>query len=80
MRFMSMTKRNRREYVLRRARELAETGKYPRWNAIEFELRFVEGMEEARSWLADRLIREELDGICARTHKKQDHDPRSSSA
>jgi hypothetical protein len=74
MRFVSVKKRNRRQYVIRRARELAETGKYARWNAIEFELRFVEGIEEARGWLADRPIRDELDGICTRTHKKRDQD------
>lgn len=74
MRFVSMKKRNRREYVMRRARELAETGKYPRWNAIEFELRFVEGIEEARGWLANQLIRDELDRICSCTHKKRDQD------
>ena len=74
MRFLSVKKRNRRQYVIRRARELAETGKYARWNAIEFELRFVEGIEEARRCLADRPIRDELDDICARTHKKRDQD------
>ena len=74
MRFVSVKKRNRRQYVIRRARELAETGKYARWNAIEFELRFVGGIDEARRWLADRPIRDELDGICARTHKKRDQD------
>jgi hypothetical protein len=31
---------------------LAETGKYPEWSAIAFELRFVEGIKEARNWLA----------------------------
>ena len=70
MRFVSMKKRNRRDYVMRRARELAETGKYPRWNAIEYELRFVEGIKKARGWLDDRQIQDELDRICARTHTK----------
>ena len=65
-------KRNRRGYVIRRARELAETGKYPEWSAIAFELRFVEGIKEARKWLADRSIRDELDSVCTLAHKKQD--------
>ncbi len=71
-RFVPSMKRNRRGYVIRRARELAKTGKYPEWSAIAFELRFVEGIKEARNWLADRSIRDELDSVCALTHKKQE--------
>jgi hypothetical protein len=40
-------KKFREEYVRRRARELAESGRFERWQGIEFELRFVEGVPEA---------------------------------
>jgi hypothetical protein len=53
-------KKDREEYVRRRARELADSGRFERWQGIEFELRFVEGFPEARIWLAGEPIREEL--------------------
>jgi hypothetical protein len=43
LRSTERTKKFREEYVRRRARELANTGRFERWQGIEFELRFVEG-------------------------------------
>jgi hypothetical protein len=57
-------KKNREEYVRRRARELAGSGRFERWQGIEFELRFTEGLPDARVWLDSEPIREELDILC----------------
>jgi hypothetical protein len=47
-----------------RARELARSGKFHGWRPIAFELRFEKGYEEAREWLYDATIRDELDRLC----------------
>ena len=54
------------QYVLRRARELAESGRFSGVPGIEFELRYVEGFEPAPNWLSYAPLREELDIICQR--------------
>jgi hypothetical protein len=56
-------KRELKENVLRRARELAESGRFEGWQGIEFELRFFEGFPKARIWLIGP-IRTELDNLC----------------
>ena len=56
-------KRELKEHVLRRARELAESGRFEGWQGIEFELRFFEGFPKARTWLAGPF-RRELDDLC----------------
>jgi hypothetical protein len=56
-------KRELKEYVLRRARELAESGRFEGWQGIEFELRFFEGFPKARIWLIGP-IRRELVHLC----------------
>ena len=58
-------KRELKEHVLRRARELAESGRFEGWQGIEFELRFFEGFPRARIWLTGP-IRRELDDLCRR--------------
>ena len=67
---LRMKKREVREHVTRRARELAESGRFERWSQIEFELRFKEGFPEARTVLGDDFIRDELDSICQRVRAK----------
>ena len=67
----NMKKRERQDYVLSRARELALTGDYDGWQRIEFHLRFVEGFSEARGWLDSRFTRDELDRLCAQSHNKR---------
>jgi hypothetical protein len=64
------TKKFREKYVLRRARELAGTGRFERWQGIEFELRFIEGVREAGVLLGSEPLREELDVLCQRTKSR----------
>jgi hypothetical protein len=59
-----LKKRDHEEYVLRRARELAESGRFSGWLGIEFELRYGEGFELAHTWLDYPPVRAELDIIC----------------
>jgi len=56
-------KRELKEHVLRRARELAESGRFEGWQGIEFELRFFEGFTKTRTWLIGP-IRRELNDLC----------------
>lgn len=65
-----MNKRERQEYVLRRARELATSGRFDRWLNVEWELRFEEGFSEARQWLDSSFLRKELDGLCAKAKER----------
>jgi hypothetical protein len=44
-------KRELKVHVLRRARKLAESGRFEGWQGIEFELRFFEGFPKPRIWL-----------------------------
>jgi len=68
-------KKDREEYVGRLARALAESGRFERWQGIEFELRFVEGFAEAGVWLGNRPIREELDMLCQRARSRRKKAP-----
>ena len=52
-----------KEHVLRRARELADSGRFEGWQGIEFQLRFFEGSSKARLWI-NGPIRKELDVLC----------------
>jgi hypothetical protein len=69
----SRNKDHRKGYLRSRARELAMSGRFERWQGIEFELTFVEGLPEARTLLAGRSIRKRLDLLCsqARTVDKK---------
>ena len=64
---------NNLERIQARARELARSGKFHGWRPIAFELRFEAGYEEARQWLHDAIVRDELDRLCqiARTSKDE---------
>jgi hypothetical protein len=59
-----LKKRDQEEYVLRRAKELAASGRFAGWLGIEFELRYGEGFELAHAWLDYPPVRAELDIIC----------------
>jgi hypothetical protein len=61
---MPPRKKNSKEFVRRRAKELAESGRFSGWLGIEFELRYVEGLQKARVWLDSEPIRDELDILC----------------
>jgi hypothetical protein len=54
----------RKGYLQSRARELAASGRFERWQSIEFELKFVEGLPEAHVLLAGRRMRKTLDLLC----------------
>jgi hypothetical protein len=58
-----LKRRDLKEHVLRRARELAESGRFDGWHSIEFQLRFFEGFTRARIWI-DGPLRKELDALC----------------
>jgi hypothetical protein len=60
----SRNKDNRKGYLRSRARELAMSGRFERWQGIEFELTFIEGLPEARTLLSGRSIRKTLDALC----------------
>jgi hypothetical protein len=60
----SRNRDNRKGYLRSRARELAMSGRFERWQGIEFELTFVEGLPEARTLLSGRSIRKTLDTLC----------------
>jgi hypothetical protein len=58
------TRDGRKSYLTSRARELAASGRFERWQSIEFELKFIEGLPEAHVLLAGRRIRKTLDLLC----------------
>jgi hypothetical protein len=60
----SRNKDHRKSYLRSRARELALSGRFERWQSIEFELKFVEGLPEAHVLLASRRVRKSLDQLC----------------
>jgi hypothetical protein len=66
-----LKKRDQEVYVLRRAKELAESGRFTGWLGIEFELRYGEGFELARAWLDYAPVREELDIICRQAQSRR---------
>jgi hypothetical protein len=60
------TRDGRKTHLQSRARELAVSGRFERWQSIEFELKFVEGLPEANVLLASRRVRKTLDLLCQR--------------
>jgi hypothetical protein len=64
-------KKHREAHVRRRARELAEAGRFSGSLGIESELRFVEDFQEARVWLDSKPIREELDILCRQARSRK---------
>ena len=58
------TKREQRDYIPQRARELAKSGRFFNWHDIEVYLRYHEHCLEARHVLDDERTREELDTLC----------------
>jgi hypothetical protein len=66
---MSRRKLNDRViYIRSRARELAMSGRFERWQGIEFELRFTEGLLEACALLGP--MRRELDILCQQARSR----------
>ena len=65
-----MKKQERQERCLARARELAASGEYSGYQLIVHILH-REGYPEARGWLTDDFLRNELDQICAASRAKK---------
>ena len=63
-----LTKTYQREVVPKKAEELAKSGEFSGWYAIEVHLR-SEGYTEARWILDDERIRENLDRLCQEAHE-----------
>lgn len=66
-----MNKNERHAYILRRARELADSGKFDRWLQIEWHIRYEEHLQDARQVLDDEFIRSQLDEACKRAKAKE---------
>ncbi len=60
--------RQKEERMWRRAYEMARSGDYGDWWAIEVELR-IQGFSRARQLLDDEQKRERLDGMCVEARK-----------
>jgi len=61
-----MKKTQLKDQALRRAEQLAGTGKYADYVLIEPTLK-MEGYKQARLWLNDSFIRQTLDDLCAQS-------------
>jgi hypothetical protein len=64
-----VNRRVREARILKRAREIARTGRHIGWYYVEAELRFQMGEPLAREVLANQQIRDELDRICTEARK-----------
>lgn len=65
-----MKKAELRAYIDARARELAQSGKHHNWQSIEHQLRFGEGVEEARQVLDRKWFRDYLDQLCQAAQRR----------
>ena len=70
------SKQQRQEDALRRARELARSGKCRDYLDIERSLT-SEGYPEARDWLDRQSLRDDLKTLCDQARKEQGNAPRS---
>jgi hypothetical protein len=64
--------RERDEQILRQAENLARSGDFSNWRAIEFELRSV-GYQLAPDLLDNERTREQLDRLCAEAREMRSH-------
>ena len=64
-----LAKKQQRERIPSRARELARSGQFLNWHGIEVHLRYEEFMPEARFVLDNERVRDELDKLCAKSRK-----------
>lgn len=60
-----MRTHDRLALMSRRAEELARSGKFSDWQAIERHLRSREKFSEATQWFSDSFRRETFDRMCA---------------
>ena len=57
--------------VQKRARTLAQSGKFVGWRAVAFELKFEPGYSEASDWLFSPAAKEEIELLCQRAREKR---------
>ncbi len=68
-----MSNEARRAKILKRAREMAQSGNYRMWLDIEVELR-THSEPYAQTVLADPKVRSELDQLCFAAKRKRGED------
>ncbi|MCA0058034.1 hypothetical protein [Mesorhizobium sp. B261B1A] len=66
-----MNKKERLAYILRRSRDLADTGDFAGWLQIEWRIVHQERLHEARHVLDNSFIRSQLDEACKRARAKE---------
>jgi hypothetical protein len=69
-----MTKAHQKEAMHRGADEMARSGKFEDWHAIEYALS-QEGFSKARIWLDQGFLRAELNGLCQQARAVNRDDP-----
>jgi hypothetical protein len=60
------TRKSLRHDLLQKARELARSGRFSTYHAVEAELRHVEGFSAAQRWFKDPTFRAQLARLCER--------------
>jgi hypothetical protein len=70
-----MNNKERRSLIIKRAYELARSGKFPDHRAIETHLCFEEEMPDARGELDARILCDNLDAICESAQQGTPTDP-----
>jgi hypothetical protein len=60
---LRLKRREQKENVLRRARELAKSGHFEGWQSIAFQLRFFDGFSKAHISI-NGVLKKELNSIC----------------
>jgi hypothetical protein len=60
---LRLKRREQKELVIRRARELAEPGRFEGWQSIVFQLRFFDGVSRAHISI-NGALKKELDALC----------------
>jgi hypothetical protein len=66
-----MNRKTREARILKRAREIAKSGRHIGWYYVEAELRTRVGEPLAREVLANQQVRDELDQICTEARKRR---------
>jgi hypothetical protein len=60
---LSLKRREQKEFVIRRARDLAESGRFDGWQSIAFQLHFFDGFSKAHISI-NGALKKELDSLC----------------
>jgi hypothetical protein len=60
----------RRETAMRRVRDMARSGFYRDYAAVETEFRSSPDYPRIRSWFADELFQQQIDALCHEARSK----------